>query len=168
MFVINFIKPLLSPNIMSRVKLSGTSSKSYILQISAGIMSIITIVLLGLNLFGMFKLHYGFIESLPSLFNVFLLFLIGFAINLYTFIATQNEAIVEIVSSGVGTIFMMFSMIEYKYLPEFIQKLLKFSPTYYYTELLDNFNPVYMLIQFGFLALFVALIIITLKYKKVK
>ena len=99
---------------------------------------------------------------------MFLLFLIGFSINLYTFIATQNEAIVEIISSGVGTIFMMFSMIEYKYLPEFIQKLLKFSPTYYYTELLDNFNPVYMLIQFGFLALFVTLILITLKYKKVK
>ena len=57
---------------------------------------------------------------------------------------------------------------DYKYLPEFIQKLLKFSPTYYYTELLDNFNPVYMLIQFGFLALFVTLILLTLKYKKVK
>ena len=168
MFVLNFIKPLLDPNIMSRVKLSGTSSKSYILQISAGIMSIITIVLLGLNLFGMFRLNYGFIESLPTLLNVFVLFAIGFAINLYTYIATQNEAIVEIISSGVGTIFMMFSMIEYKYLPEFIQKLLKFSPTYYYTELLDNFNPVYMLIQFGFLTLFVTLILLTLKYKKVK
>ena len=64
MFVLNFIKPLLDPNIMSRVKLSKTSTKSYILQISAGIMSIITIVLLGLNFFGMFRLNYGFIESL--------------------------------------------------------------------------------------------------------
>ena len=168
MFVLNFIKPLLDPNIMSRVKLSKTSTKSYILQISAGIMSIITIVLLGLNLFGMFKLHYGFIESLPTLLNVFVLFAIGFAINLYTYIATQNTAIVEIVASGLGTIFMMFSIIDYKYLPEFIQKILRFSPTYYYTELLNNFNPIYMLIQFGFLTFFVALIIITLKYKKIK
>ena len=168
MFVLNFIKPLLDPNIMSRVKLSKTSTKSYILQISAGIMSIITIVLLGLNLFGMFRLNYGFIESLTTLLNVFVLFAIGFAINLYTYIATQNTAIVEIVASGLGTIFMMFSIIDYKYLPEFIQKLLKFSPTYYYTELLDNFNPVYMLIQFGFLTLFVTLILLTLKYKKVK
>lgn len=168
MFVLNFIKPLLDPNIMSRVKLSKTSTKSYILQISAGIMSIITIVLLGLNLFGMFRLHYGFIESLPTLLNVFVLFTIGFAINLYTYIATQNTAIVEIVASGLGTILMMFSIIDYKYLPEFIQKILKFSPTYYYTELLNNFNPIYMLIQFGFLTFFVALIIITLKYKKVK
>ena len=63
---------------------------------------------------------------------------------------------------------MMFSIIDYKYLPEFIQKILKFSPTYYYTELLDNFNPLYMLIQFGFLTFFAILIIITLKYKKVK
>ena len=168
MFVLNFIKPLLDPNIMSRVKLSKTSTKSYILQISAGIMSIITIVLLGLNLFGMFRLHYGFIESLPTLLNVFVLFAIGFAINLYTYIATQNTAIVEIVASGLGTIFMMFSIIDYKYLTEFIQKILRFSPTYYYTELLNNFNPIYMLIQFGFLTFFVALIIITLKYKKVK
>ena len=168
MFVLNFIKPLLDPNIMSRVKLSKTSTKSYILQISAGIMSIITIVLLGLNLFGMFRLHYGFIESLPTLLNVFVLFAIGFAINLYTYIATQNTAIVEIVGSGLGTILMMFSIIDYKYLPEFIQKILKFSPTYYYTELLNNFNPIYMLIQFGFLTFFVTLIIITLKYKKVK
>lgn len=168
MFVLNFIKPLLDPNIMSRVKLSKTSTKSYILQISAGIMSIITIVLLGLNLFGMFRLHYGFIESLPTLLNVFVLFTIGFAINLYTYIATQNTAIVEIVASGLGTILMMFSIIDYKYLPEFIQKILKFSPTYYYTELLNNFNPIYMLIQFGFLTFFVTLIIITLKYKKVK
>ena len=166
MFVLNFIKPLLDPNIMSRVKLSKTSTKSYILQISAGIMSIITVVLLGLNLFGMFRLHYGFIESLPTLLNV--LFAIGFAINLYTYIATQNTAIVEIVASGLGTILMMFSMIDYKYLPEFIQKILKFSPTYYYTESLNNFNPIYMLIQFGFLTFFVILIIITLKYKKVK
>ena len=168
MFVLNFIKPLLDPNIMSRVKLSKTSTKSYILQISAGIMSIITIVLLGLNLFGMFRLHYGFIESLPTLLNVFILFAIGFAINLYTYIATQNTAIVEIVASGLGTILMMFSIIDYKYLPEFIQKILRFSPTYYYTELLNNFNPIYMLIQFGFLTFFVALIIITLKYKKIK
>lgn len=168
MFVLNFIKPLLDPNIMSRVKLSKTSTKSYILQISAGIMSIIIIVLLGLNLFGMFRLHYGFIESLPTLLNVFVLFTIGFAINLYTYIATQNTAIVEIVASGLGTILMMFSIIDYKYLPEFIQKILKFSPTYYYTELLNNFNPIYMLIQFGFLTFFVTLIIITLKYKKVK
>ena len=168
MFVLNFIKPLLDPNIMSRVKLSKTSTKSYILQISAGIMSIITIVLLDLNLFGMFRLHYGFIESLPTLLNVFVLFAIGFAINLYTYIATQNTAIVEIVASGLGTILMMFSIIDYKYLPEFIQKILRFSPTYYYTELLNNFNPIYMLIQFGFLTFFVALIIITLKYKKVK
>ena len=168
MFVLNFIKPLLDPNIMSRVKLSKTSTKSYILQISAGIMSIITIVLLGLNLFGMFRLHYGFIESLPTLLNVFVLFAIGFAINLYTYIATQNTAIVEIVASGLCTILMMFSIIDYKYLPEFIQKILRFSPTYYYTELLNNFNPIYMLIQFGFLTFFVALIIITLKYKKVK
>ena len=168
MFVLNFIKPLLDPNIMSRVKLSKTSTKSYILQISAGIMSIITIVLLGLNLFGMFRLHYGFIESLPTLLNVFVLFTIGFAINLYTYIATQNTAIVEIVASGLGTILMMFSIIDYKYLPEFIQKILRFSPTYYYTELLNNFNPIYMLIQFGFLTFFVALIIITLKYKKIK
>ena len=153
---------------MSRVKLSKTSTKSYILQISAGIMSIIIIVLLGLNLFGMFRLHYGFIESLPTLLNVFVLFTIGFAINLYTYIATQNTAIVEIVASGLGTILMMFSIIDYKYLPEFIQKILKFSPTYYYTELLNNFNPIYMLIQFGFLTFFVTLIIITLKYKKVK
>lgn len=168
MFVLNFIKPLLDPNIMSRVKLSKTSTKSYILQISAGIMSIITVVLLSLNLFGMFRLHYGFIESLPTLLNVFVLFAIGFAINLYTYIATQNTAIVEIVASGLGTILMMFSMIDYKYLPEFIQKILKFSPTYYYTESLNNFNPIYMLIQFGFLTFFVILIIITLKYKKVK
>ena len=168
MFILNFIKPLLDPNIMSRVKLSKTSTKSYILQISAGIMSIITIVLLGLNLFGMFRLNYGFIESLPTLLNVFVLFAIGFAINLYTYIATQNTAIVEIVASGLGTIFMMFSIIDYKYLPEFIQKILRFSPTYYYTELLNNFNPIYMLIQFGFLTFFVALIIITLKYKKIK
>ena len=168
MFVLNFIKPLLDPNIMSRVKLSKTSTKSYILQISAGIMSIITIVLLGLNLFGMFRLHYGFIESLPTLLNVFVLFAIGFAINLYTYIATQNTAIVEIVASGLGTILMMFSIIDYKYLPEFIQKILRFSPTDYYTELLNNFNPIYMLIQFGFLTFFVALIIITLKYKKIK
>lgn len=168
MFVLNFIKPLLDPNIMSRVKLSKTSTKSYILQISAGIMSIITIVLLGLNLFGMFRLHYGFIESLPTLLNVFVLFAIGFAINLYIYIATQNTAIVEIVASGLGTILMMFSIIDYKYLPEFIQKILRFSPTYYYTELLNNFNPIYMLIQFGFLTFFVALIIITLKYKKIK
>ena len=168
MFVLNFIKPLLDPNIMSRVKLSETSTKSYILQISAGIMCIITIVLLGLNLFGMFRLHYGFIESLPTLLNVFVLFAIGFAINLYTYIATQNTAIVEIVASGLGTILMMFSIIDYKYLPEFIQKILRFSPTYYYTELLNNFNPIYMLIQFGFLTFFVALIIITLKYKKIK
>lgn len=168
MFVLNFIKPLLDPNIMSRVKLSKTSTKSYILQISAGIMSIITIVLLGINLFGMFRLHYGFIESLPTLLNVFVLFAIGFAINLYTYIATQNTAIVEIVASGLGTILMMFSIIDYKYLPEFIQKILRFSPTYYYTELLNNFNPIYMLIQFGFLTFFVALIIITLKYKKIK
>ena len=168
MFVLNFIKPLLDPNIMSRVKLSKTSTKSYILQISAGIMSIITVVLLSLNLFGMFRLHYGFIESLPTLLNVFVLFAIGFAINLYTYIATQNTAIVEIVASGLGTILMMFSMIDYKYLPEFIQKILKFSPTYYYTESLNNFNPIYMLIQFGFLTFFVALIIITLKYKKIK
>lgn len=168
MFVLNFIKPLLDPNIMSRVKLSKTSTKSYILQISAGIMSIITIVLLCLNLFGMFRLHYGFIESLPTLLNVFVLFAIGFAINLYTYIATQNTAIVEIVASGLGTILMMFSIIDYKYLPEFIQKILRFSPTYYYTELLNNFNPIYMLIQFGFLTFFVALIIITLKYKKIK
>ena len=168
MFVLNFIKPLLDPNIMSRVKLSKTSTKSYILQISAGIMSIITVVLLGLNLFGMFRLHYGFIESLPTLLNVFVLFAIGFAINLYTYIATQNTAIVEIVASGLGTILMMFSIIDYKYLPEFIQKILRFSPTYYYTELLNNFNPIYMLIQFGFLTFFVALIIITLKYKKIK
>jgi hypothetical protein len=168
MFVLNFIKPLLDPNIMSRVKLSKTSTKSYILQISAGIMSIITIVLLGLNFFGMFRLNYGFIESLPTLLNVFVLFAIGFAINLYTYIATQNTAIVEIVASGLSTILMMFSIIDYKYLPEFIQKILKFSPTYYYTELLNNFNPIYMLIQFGFLTFFVTLIIITLKYKKVK
>lgn len=168
MFVLNFIKPLLDPNIMSRVKLSKTSTKSYILQISAGIMSIITIVLLGLNFFGMFRLNYGFIESLPTLLNVFVLFAIGFAIKLYTYIATQNTAIVEIVASGLGTILMMFSIIDYKYLPEFIQKILRFSPTYYYTELLNNFNPIYMLIQFGFLTFFVALIIITLKYKKVK
>ena len=168
MFVLNFIKPLLDPNIMSRVKLSKTSTKSYILQISAGIMSIITIVLLCLNLFGMFRLHYGFIESLPTLLNVFVLFAIGFAINLYTYIATQNTAIVEIVASGLGTILMMFSIIDYKYLPEFIQKILRFSPTYYYTELLNNFNPIYILIQFGFLTFFVALIIITLKYKKIK
>ena len=168
MFVLNFIKPLLDPNIMSRVKLSKTSTKSYILQISAGIMSIITVVLLGINLFGMFRLHYGFIESLPTLLNVFVLFAIGFAINLYTYIATQNTAIVEIVASGLGTILIMFSMIDYKYLPEFIQKILKFSPTYYYTESLNNFNPIYMLIQFGFLTFFVILIIITLKYKKVK
>ena len=168
MFVLNFIKPLLDPNIMSRVKLSKTSTKSYILQISAGIMSIITIVLLCLNLFGMFRLHYGFIESLPTLLNVFVLFAIGFAINLYTYIATQNTAIVEIVASGLGTILMMFSIIDYKYLPEFIQKILRFSPTYYYTELLNNFNPIYMLIQFGFLTFFVALIIITLNYKKIK
>lgn len=168
MFVLNFIKPLLDPNIMSRVKLSKTSTKSYILQISAGIMSIITIVLLGLNFFGMFRLNYGFIESLPTLLNVFVLFTIGFAINLYTYIATQNTAIVEIVASGLGTILMMFSIIDYKYLPEFIQKILKFSPTYYYTELLNNFNPIYMLIQFGFLTFFITLIIITLKYKKVK
>ena len=153
---------------MSRVKLSKTSTKSYILQISAGIMSIITIVLLGLNFFGMFRLNYGFIESLPTLLNVFVLFAIGFAINLCTYIATQNTAIVEIVASGLGTILMMFSIIDYKYLPEFIQKILKFSPTYYYTELLDNFNPLYMLIQFGFLTFFAILIIITLKYKKVK
>lgn len=153
---------------MSRVKLSKTSTKSYILQISAGIMSIITIVLLGLNFFGMFRLNYGFIESLPTLLNVFVLLAIGFAINLYTYIATQNTAIVEIVASGLGTILMMFSIIDYKYLPEFIQKILKFSPTYYYTELLDNFNPLYMLIQFGFLTFFAILIIITLKYKKVK
>ena len=103
MFVLNFIKPLLDPNIMSRIKLSKTSTKSYILQISAGIMSIITIVLLGLNFFGMFRLNYGFIESLPTLLNVFVLFAIGFAINLYTYIATQNTAIVEIVASGLGT-----------------------------------------------------------------
>ena len=168
MFVLNFIKPLLDPNIMSRVKLSKTSTKSYILQISSGIMSIITIVLLGLNFFGMFRLNYGFIESLPTLLNVFVLFAIGFAINLYTYIATQNTAIVEIVASGLGTILMMFSIIDYKYLPEFIQKILKLSPTYYYTESLNNFNPIYMLIQFGFLTFFVILIIITLKYKKVK
>ena len=169
MFVLNFIKLLGSTgSIKSLLKLSKTSTKSYILQISAGIMSIITIVLLSLNLFGMFRLNYGFIESLPTLLNVFVLFAIGFAINLYTYIATQNTAIVEIVASGLGTILMMFSIIDYKYLPEFIQKILKFSPTYYYTELLNNFNPIYMLIQFGFLTFFVTLIIITLKYKKVK
>ncbi len=168
MFVINFIKPLLSPNIMSRVKVSRTSTKSYIIQISAGIIVIIILVLLLLNLFGMFRLNYTFVESLPSLFNVFILFLIGFAINLFTFVLTQKESVVEIVSSGLGTIFMMFSFVDYKYLPEFIQHVLKFSPTYYFKELLDGFNPTYMLIQFGFLALFTILTLITLKYKKVK
>ena len=104
MFVINFIQPLLAPNIMSRVKLSKTSTKSYILQISAGIIFIIIIVLLLLNLLGMLRLNYSFVESLPALFHVFILFLIGFAINLFTFVLTQKESVVEIVSSGLITL----------------------------------------------------------------
>ena len=162
MFVINFIQPLLAPNIMSRVKLSKTSTKSYILQISAGIIFIIIIVLLLLNLLGMLRLNYGFVESLPALFHVFILFLIGFAINLFTFVLTQKE------SSRLGTVFIMLSIVDYKFLPEFIQHVLKFSPTYYFKELLDGFNLQYVLIQFGFLALFTTLTLITLKYKKVK
>lgn len=168
MFVINFIQPLLAPNIMSRVKLSKTSTKSYILQISAGIIFIIIIVLLLLNLLGMLRLNYSFVESLPALFHVFILFLIGFAINLFTFVLTQKEAVVEIVSSGLGTVFIMLSIVDYQFLPEFIQHVLKFSPTYYFKELLDGFNLQYVLIQFGFLALFTILTLITLKYKKVK
>jgi hypothetical protein len=116
----------------------------------------------------MLRLNYSFVESLPALFHVFILFLIGFAINLFTFVLTQKEAVVEIVSSGLGTVFIMLSIVDYKFLPEFIQHVLKFSPTYYFKELLDGFNLQYVLIQFGFLALFTTLTLITLKLKKVK
>ncbi len=170
MFVMSFIKPLMSKETIDKVKLSSTSMSKYIGSIFLGLFTIMLLITLGAATFAMVILKANISQVIWPVINAMLYFGISIMILFMVFSITSSEDIVMVVSNALGVLLVMISgsFFPFEFIPKPIQMIAKLLPTYYYNQLVVGFDLNFILIQCAFLLVFSLATVNILKYNKVR
>lgn len=168
MFVISFIKPLMSKETIEKVRLSSTSMTKYITSIFLGLFTIMLVITLLASGFAMIVLGASISQIIWPVVNSMLYFGISLMILFMVFAITSNEDVIMVISNALGVLLVMISgsFFPFEYIPRPIQIVAKLLPTYYYNQLVSGFDLNFVLIQCAFLIALSLATVNILKYNK--
>lgn len=168
MFVLSFIKPLMSKHVIEKIRLSSTSMTQYSIEIFLALCSIMFLIVCIASGFAIVVLGAKIPQLIWPVINAMIYFAISIFLLLFIFAITSNEDVVMVVSNALGVSFVMISgsFFPFEFIPKPIQTIAKLLPTYYYNQLVSGFNLNFLLIQIGFIAVLALATINVLKYNQ--
>lgn len=165
---ISFIKPFIDEKILEKTKLSGYNMRKYLIQVLGSIFSIVAILILFVCIYYMIKLNISFIYMLGYFVNALLYAIVVLSIVLFIYILTKKEELVNILCSTVGVFISMLGGVFFPFESsnKILSLVVKLLPSYYFVQLNEKFNLLYVLIQFGYILIFVLATLNILKRRK--